>query len=173
MKNMEVLHTLRLYDADFIAKLGTLLEREKTRYRNKNEFMTAIVKQGYASYIAAAKKADGDAASAGAANGGKDGAGVFGAAAPRKGAADADGDAKGVSLFLTEMNDYITLQFRIISIYHEVYQKMLSAIYRMQISSSGGDKVSQASVEAGFYDDLQSAREFLAMDFRILCRKFR
>jgi hypothetical protein len=146
MKNMEVLHTLRLYDADFIAKLGALLEREKNHYRNKNEFMTALLKQGYASYTAAVKKADGagTAASVGEANAFKESVKT----------AAADGEEKGIYALLTEMNEYMTLQFKVMSLYQEIYQKMLAAIYRMQLSLAGGEKVMQANVEAGFFDDL-------------------
>ena len=53
MKNIEVTHTLRLYDTDFVAKLGALLERVQKYYRNKNEFMTVLLKMGYERYIAA------------------------------------------------------------------------------------------------------------------------
>ena len=77
-----------------------------------------------------------------------------------------EGNVKKIYLFLTEMNDYITLQFRIIEIYHEIYQKMLAAIYRMQLSGSGGRKVDEANVEAGFFDDLPARFEKLVVNLK-------
>jgi hypothetical protein len=153
MKNMEVLHTLRLYDSDFIAKLGTLMEREQKNYRNKNEFLTAILKQGYESYTAAAKKADGAEKAV------KESVSAATAAIPPD-------NEKGVYALLTEMNEYMTLQFKIMSLYQEIYQKLLSSIYRMQLSLAGGEKVIQANVEAGFFDDLPTRFEKIIFNLK-------
>jgi hypothetical protein len=138
---MEVMHTLRLYDAEFIAKLGALMEREQRQYRNKNEFMTALVKLGYASYTAADKAA--------MERDGEQGVGEQAVAGKASAASE-----KGVYALLTEMTEYVTLQFRILNLYHEVYQKLLSASYRMLLALSGGERVMPQKVEDGFFDDL-------------------
>jgi hypothetical protein len=146
MKNLEVLHTLRLYDGDFIAKLGTLMAREKTRYRNKNEFLTAVLKQGFESYTAAANKTDA-----------KPNTTAFLSTASI--AENSDGmtaidNASDIYRLLTEMNDYMIMQFKALALYQEINQKMLAAIYRMQLAIAGGEKVATKTVETGFYDDL-------------------
>ena len=51
MKEIESLHTLRLYDPGFISKLSLLMKHEQKKHRNKNEFLTALLKRGYDSYI--------------------------------------------------------------------------------------------------------------------------
>lgn len=161
MKNIEVIQTLRLYDADFIIRLGTLMQREEENFKNKNEFMTELLKRGYESYIAAMRETDGEsgktATSAVREKSSSAGADAAGAA---------EGGIRGIYLYLSEMNDYITLQFRIIEIYHEIYQKMLSAIYRMQLSNSGGEKASPASIEAGFFDDLPARFDKLIVSLK-------
>lgn len=46
MKNFEVQHTIRLYDPELIAKIGRAYEIFGKNYRNKNEFMTELLRLG-------------------------------------------------------------------------------------------------------------------------------
>lgn len=150
------MNTLRLYDAEFIAKLSVLMEKGK--YRNRNEFLTEILKLGYESRVAPAKYAGATCVipdSSVAAQEITHGAGT----------PDTDSDKDAYTL-ISQMNNYMILQFKVISLYQEVYQKMLSAIYRMQLSQSGGEKVAPASVEAGYFDDLPVRFEGVIADLK-------
>lgn len=155
MKNMEVLHTLRLYDSDFIMRLGLLLEREQKNYRNRNEFLTALLKNGYEAYTAA-KQANG------ATGAGKE------STAPKTNAAAAtlnEGYNEIYSL-LSEMNQFMILQFKAISLYQEIQQKLLSAVYRTTLSLAGGEKVMPSRVEAGFFDELPARFEKIILSIK-------
>jgi hypothetical protein len=136
MKNAEVTHVVRLYNADFIARLSALMEMEQSRYRNKNEFLTAVMMMGYNGYIAAAKKAGG--------------------AQPEITAPVADGgaDASDTYALLTAMNEYMILQFNIIAQYREIHQRLLSSSHRMLLALTGGEKVTPSKIEQGLFDDL-------------------
>lgn len=141
MKNMEVTHTLRLYDPEFIAKLGSLMEREKNHYRNKNEFLTAILKMGYERYIAAANKAH---------PGGK---------RTPMATDDADDNIKELYPLLVELSNYLTTQFKSICVNHTLFQKLLSSIYNIVMSLNEGNRLMPQLVNDGFYDDLPARFE--------------
>ena len=132
MKNMEVLHTLRLYDPDFIAKLGLLMEQEQKRYRNRNEFLTALLKRGYDGYI--------------------------------KG--DPNENLKEVYPLLKELSEYLEMQFKAMTLYMELSQKLLSSNHRMLLSLAGGEKVVPKKVEDGFFDDLPARFEKIIVNLK-------
>lgn len=148
MKNFEVTHTLRFYDPEWVAKLGALMERVQKHYRNKNEFMTVLVKMGYESYIAADQKAQ-------SRNNGK-------AAAEPVAAADDSTDSetlKDLQNLLDELSLYVTTQFRQIQVNLSLLRRMLSSVYSMALSLSGGKAVPPEKVEDGFFDDLPARFE--------------
>ncbi|GHU97993.1 hypothetical protein FACS1894211_00960 [Clostridia bacterium] len=159
MKNMEVTHTLRLYDADFIARLGTLMERERKYYRNKNEFMTVLLKLGYEKCIAA-----GQAAGRAAAPFTDAGAAAEKAAPFADRGEPADKSLKEVYPLLKELSDYLTSQFKAVSVSHALLQKLLSSVYRMMIAFVGGDRVMPQKVEDGFFDDLPARFEKIVVN---------
>jgi hypothetical protein len=138
MKNMEVIHTLRLYRAADIGRLGVLMDREQKHYRNKNEFLTAVLMLGCDAYAAAdavspVAPVESESVPPGA---------IMGA------------DTSGIYTLLAEMNAYILLQFKALSLYHGIEQKLLSAVYRMLLSLVGGERALPSKLEQGFYDDL-------------------
>jgi hypothetical protein len=51
MKEIESLHTLRLYDPEFISSLSLLMKQEQKKHKNKNDFLTALLKRGYEAYV--------------------------------------------------------------------------------------------------------------------------
>ncbi|MDR2635184.1 MAG: hypothetical protein LBC13_04275, partial [Clostridiales bacterium] len=112
---------LRLYDSDFIIKLGALMEREQENYRNKNEFLTALLRRGYEGY--AAKE-------------------------------EAEEPTSAANETVKERDDDICAFLRVILLYQEVQQKLLSSVYRMVLAVAGGERVIKANVESGFFDDL-------------------
>jgi AcrR family transcriptional regulator len=162
MKNMEVTHTLRLYDPEFVAKLGCLMEREQKHYRNKNEFMTAVVKMGYERYIAAEQNAQ-------ARDAGKprfaekpeteSETGVPNPDCTAVGADNADGDTLKLLRIVDEMSAYLTAQFRHLHVSQALLRRLISAIYNMSLSLVGGRAVPPEKVEDGFFDDLPARFE--------------
>lgn len=137
MKNLEVVHTLRLYDADFIAKLGTLMEKEKNHYRNKNEFLTAVLKMGYEQYVKAA-----------AASGAK------------AGPCPLDNeDIKEIKPVLDSLSELITAQYKRMQLEYALTRKMLSSMYNILRSFNNDERLMPEKVDDGFYDDLPARFE--------------
>lgn len=136
MKNMEVTHTLRLYDPDFIAKLGNLMEREKEHYRNRNDFLTDIVKLGYERYIA------------------KDN----GITPPDPESIRSD-ELKEIYPLLLEVSKYMTAQFKSMYVNHKLTHKLLSSVYNMVLSMNNDERVLPEKLEDGFFDDLPARFE--------------
>ena len=135
MKNFEVLHTLRIYEPELVVKLDLLMEKLQGLFKNKNEFLTALLKRGYESYT---------------------GTSVLNASALGAGAenSEAGESLKEILRLLKEVSEHLILQFKVMSIYHTLTHKLLSAVYRMELAQSGGEKVIPAKIEDGFYDDL-------------------
>lgn len=46
MKNFEVQHTIRLYDPELIATIGQAYDDHRKEFRNKNEFLTYLLRLG-------------------------------------------------------------------------------------------------------------------------------
>jgi hypothetical protein len=59
------------------------------------------------------------------------------------------------------------LRFKLTALYQEIYQKLLSAIYRMQLSSAGGDKVMPSGVDKGFYDDFPARFDEIIANLKV------
>ena len=127
---IEVTHTLRLYDPDFIAKLSMLLESKAKHYQNKNEFMTEIMKLGYERYITAGKNAK-----------------------------DPTEAIKELHSLLEEQSLYIKTQFRHMHIGQALLRQIISSVYNMTLSLIDGKAVPPEKVEDGFFDDLPARFE--------------
>jgi hypothetical protein len=97
------------------------MEREQENYRNKNEFLTALLRRGYEGY--AAKE-------------------------------EAEEPTSAANETVKERDDDICAFLRVILLYQEVQQKLLSSVYRMVLAVAGGERVIKANVESGFFDDL-------------------
>ena len=106
--------------------LGRLNTLAKSgEYRNNNEFLTELLKLGYESYAT-------------------DGAGNWAVWE----------SLKELHSLLSEAAEYLTVQSKTISLYHELCMKLLSSNHRMLLALSGGEKVLPSKVEDGFYDEL-------------------
>jgi len=144
MKNLEVTHTLRLYDADFIAKLGGLMEQEKNHYRNKNDFLTAVLKMGYEAYVKAA-------------------AGAKSSAVPLP-PVDNNDDLKEIYPLLQELNKYVAAQFKKIHIDHSLSRTVMAVIYNILRSFNRDERLMPDKVDGGFYDDLPARFEKIVVN---------
>jgi hypothetical protein len=141
--------SVRIYDKSEIAKLTALMEREQAYYQSKNDFLSALLMIGCDCYIAAAKKAD--------AEGGTD----IGSARPEtiRGIVKEDTGATDTYNLVKDMCDYIIMQFKGLSLYHEINQDLTASNYRMLLSLIGGEKVLPSKIEQGFFDDLPARFE--------------
>ena len=169
---MEVTHTLRLYDPEFIAKLGALMEREKEYHRTKNEFMTRIVKLGYESYMAAVRKRE----ELGEVMGTIVGIGILTDKGKKKrghkaGAPEVKSTSKNFSetgeesdiyLFMSELAQYFATQFKTVNTYFNLFQKLLSSVYN--ITLLGGEDIIAEKAEDGFFDDLPARFEKIILN---------
>ena len=46
MSNFEMKYTVRLYDPDLVVEIGNLYKAHSKEFRNKNEFMTCLIRLG-------------------------------------------------------------------------------------------------------------------------------
>ena len=46
MSNFEMKYTIRLYDPDLVVEIGNLYKAHSKEFRNKNEFMTCLIRLG-------------------------------------------------------------------------------------------------------------------------------
>jgi len=145
LKDIGTTHTLRFQEPEWVAKIGTLLERTHKDYNSKNEFMTVLVKLGYEAYIAAERDAKNSGAD-------KLSAGPY-ADAPEtlRDIADTLKEMRGL---VTELSLYMTTQFRHIHVNLALSRRMLSAVHNMTLGFAGGKAVPPEKVEDGFFDDL-------------------
>ena len=130
MKNLEVTHTLRLYDPTFISNLGTLMEKERKNYRNRNEFMSTLMKMGYESYVKAASKS-------------------------KHSPVSPDGDeAKEIYPLLQELSKYVSTQFKRLYIDNSIQRTVTAVIYNILRSVNKNEKLLTQKIDDGYYDDL-------------------
>lgn len=152
MKNMEVTHTLRLYDPEFIAKLGGLMEQEKKHYRNRNEFLTEIVKLGYIKYL----ERDCDRAREKAAreSGNDD---TLSDDSP-------DQNTDGYKTLL-RLSECIMTQLKNLYVNQKIMHKLLSAVYNLMLKSADNELLEEKA-EEGFFDDLPARFENIVVNLK-------
>lgn len=137
MKNFEVQHTIRLYDTELIAEIGRTYEAHNKEFRNKNEFMTELLRLGVKAMNSFPPKTP-----------------ASGAAVPPAAFAEML-DVIGKVLELSEETDkYITTQFKKLYVHLEVIESLLSSIYAMQLGELTGEPPIPRKVDDGFFDDL-------------------
>ena len=129
MKNFEVQHTIRIYDPELIAEIGRTFDAHHREFKNKNEFLTHLLRLG----VKAMKATPPTAPS--------------GAAVPPVAAVQAVMDElKDIRAITSETSKYLTTQFK------KLY--ILAAIYNMQLGELSGTPPLPQKVEDGFFDDL-------------------
>ncbi|MCL2369692.1 MAG: hypothetical protein FWC80_00450 [Firmicutes bacterium] len=124
----EATQVLRLYDSEFAAKIKALQKKEQKQFKSNNEFLTALLRLGYESYVNENKSE------------------VIGT--------DVGQCIKEIKDIVTQTAEYEILRFRTLELYQEVFQRLLSASYRMLLALTGGEKVMPQKIEDGFFDDL-------------------
>lgn len=137
MKNFEVQHTIRIYDPELIAEIGRTFDAHHREFKNKNEFLTHLLRLG----VKAMKATPPTAPS--------------GAAVPPVAAVQAVMDElKDIRAITSETSKYLTTQFKKLYIHISLAERLLAAIYNMQLGELSGTPPLPQKVEDGFFDDL-------------------
>jgi hypothetical protein len=137
VKNLEAVHTVRIYDAAFADKLDILTVKEGKRFRNKNDLLIALLKCGYESYVLGGARAE-----------------------------SADETLKEIYPLLLEISKYLTAQFQDVYLNHRLLQSMLSSVYGMVRGLNAGEPLPQRKIDEGFYDDLPARFEKLVLSLK-------
>ncbi len=136
MKNFEVQHTIRLYDPELISQIGQAYDDHRKEFRNKNEFLTYLLRLGLQSMNAPPPKTP-----------------TSGAIPPCAVESITD-EIKAVREIAAETSKYLTTQFKKLYIHIAVAEKLLSATYNMTLGELSGVPPIPEKVEDGFFDDL-------------------
>ena len=137
MKNFEVQHTIRLYDPELIAEIGRTYDAHRAEFRNKNEFLTELLRLGVKALNTTPPTAP------------------AGAAVPPTAAIQAVVDElKDIRSITSETSKYLTTQFKKLYIHVAVAEKLLSSIYNMQLGNLTAEPPIPQKIEDGFFDDL-------------------
>lgn len=136
MKNFEVQHTVRLYDTELIAEIGRTYEAHCNEFRNKNEFMTELLRLGVKAMNAVPPRTP------------------TGAAMPPAAFDELIETIDKILEISSESEKYLTTQFKKLYVHLEVIESLLSSIHAMQLGSLSGEPPLPDKVEDGFFDDL-------------------
>lgn len=146
MKNFEVQHTIRLYDPELIAAIGKAYELHGKDYRNKNEFMTYLLRLGVEALMSTPPTAP------------------AGAAVPPAAALDNLFDeVKKIEALAEETGKFVNMQGRKMEVHIAVIERLLSSVYNMELGAASGEPVIKRKVEDGFFDDLPMRFEKLIL----------
>lgn len=137
MKNFEVQHTIRIYDPELISAIGKAYEKHGSEFRNKNEFMTYLIRLGVDVLNSTPPTSPASAA-------------VPPAAALDK----LYEEVKHIDALSSETGKYLQTQFRKMYIHIAVMERLLSSIYNMKVGDISGTPPIARKVEDGFFDDL-------------------
>lgn len=136
MKNFEVQHTIRLYDPELIAEIGRTYEAHSKEFRNKNEFMTELLKLGVKAMNTFPPNAS------------------AGSAVPPAALLELT-EAIGKVLEIDgEILELLKVKFKELSVHLDILKRLLSAIYNMQLGGISGQAPLPQKVADGFFDDL-------------------
>ena len=148
MKNFEVQHTIRLYDPELIATIGRTYDAHSKEFRNKNEFLTELLRLGVEALNSSPLPPD--------PNGG-----------PAPAAAQAAMDEiKEIRAIASETSKYLLTQFKELHIHIALAEKLLSSVYNMELGKLAGTPPMPQKVEDGFFDDLPMRFEKIAISLR-------
>lgn len=146
MKNFEVQHTIRLYDPELIAEIGRTYDAHRNEFRNKNEFLTELLRLGVKAmnFVPPTSPA--------------------GAAVPPAAALDKLFDeVKKIEALAEETGKFVNMQGRKMEVHIAVIERLLSSVYNMELGAASGEPVIKKKVEDGFFDNLPMRFEKLIL----------
>lgn len=136
MKNFEVQHTIRLYDPALIAEIGRAFDAHHREFRNKNEFLTELLRLGV-KQMTPVPPASSESN-----------------LPPCAAASDLTNEIKEIHAITTETAMYLKTQFKKLYVHVAVAEKLLAAIYNIKTSELAGTPPLSEKVEDGFFDEL-------------------
>lgn len=137
MKNFEVQHTIRLYDPDLIAEIGRTYEAHSIEFRNKNDFLTELLRLGVKemnSFPPTTPATD--------------------SMLPPAMLAEITDAVSKVREISEESGQYLTTQCKKLSVHLDVIESLLASVYSMQFGQLAGEPPLPSKVADGFFDDL-------------------
>ena len=136
MKNFEVQHTIRLYDPELIAEIGRTYEAHSKEFRNKNEFLTEVLRLGVKEMNSFPPKSP------------------TGAAMPPAAFAELMEVIGKIRENGENTQNYLTTQFKKLYVHLDVAERLLASVYAMKLGDLTGVPPLPQKVEDGFFDDL-------------------
>lgn len=137
MKNFEVQHTVRLYDPELIAAIGRVMDSKHRDYRNKNEFLTEVIRLGI-------KQMKSDITTP-----------QINDTTPNCVMIDnVLNEFKQLHNLSKDIAMYLKTQFKKTYVHIAVVEKLLAAIYNIKTSELAGTPPLAEKVDDGFFDDL-------------------
>lgn len=137
MSNFEMKYTIRLYDPDLVVEIGNLYKAHSKEFRNKNEFMTCLIRLG----VDALKATPPSAPAA--------------AAVPPALALDKlYEEMQKIENISDETGKFLKVQSKKVEAHIAVIEKLLASLYNMNLGALSGSPPLPHKVEDGFFDDL-------------------
>ena len=137
MSNFEMKYTVRLYDPDLVVEIGNLYKAHSKEFRNKNEFMTCLIRLGVDALKAKPPTAPASAA-------------VPPAAALNK----LYDEMRKIESIADETGKFLKVQGRKTDAHIAGMEKLLASLYNMNLGELSGVPPLPRKVEDGFFDDL-------------------
>lgn len=137
MSNFEMKYTIRLYDPDLVVEIGNLYKAHSKEFRNKNEFMTCLIRLGVDTLKS------------------KPPAAPASAAIPPIAAFDRLYDEiQKLECITDETSKYLRVQGKNMEAHIAIIEKLLASIYNIKFGELSGSPPLPRKVEDGFFDDL-------------------
>jgi len=132
MKKHEIQFTIRFYEPELLEQIKNLYEAHKQEFRNKNEFLTNLIREGLKSIESPEAKC------------------------LQKFSTDSNCIDMLSKLYdvLDNVSKYIFTQFKALYINQNITERLLSSIYRQLQEMHADEVVVVQNAEKGFYDDL-------------------
>ncbi len=137
MSNFEMKYTVRLYDPDLVVEIGNLYKAHSKEFRNKNEFMTCLIRLGVDALKAKPPTAPASAA-------------VPPAAALNK----LYDEMRKIESIADETGKFLKVQGRKTDAHIAVMEKLLASLLQYEFRRTFGRAAVTEKVEDGFFDDL-------------------
>ena len=137
MSNFEMKYTIRLYDPELVVEIGKLYKAHSKEFRNKNEFMTCLIRLGVDALNATPPTAPAAAA-----------------VPPAMALDKLYEEMRKIESITDETGKFLKVQGQKMDTHIAVMEKLLASLYNMNLGELSGSPPLPRKVEDGFFDDL-------------------
>ena len=137
MSNFEMKYTIRLYDPDLVVEIGNLYKAHSKEFRNKNEFMTCLIRLGVDALNAMPPTTP-----------------AVAAVPPATALDKLYEEMRKIESITDETGKFLKVQGQKVDIHIAVMEKLLASLYNMNLGELSGSPPLPRKVEDGFFDDL-------------------